>query len=101
MIKRYKTKTTCEYCKKEYQKETYDFKRTKHNFCSKKCKGISERKTILTNCEICNKPIEVKNRDFKKSKSGKNFCNRSCAAKYNNKLKRRSRRSKIEAKFYN
>ena len=37
----------------------------------------------------------------KKSKSGKFFCNSSCAASYNNKLKRKSRRSKIEIKFYN
>ncbi len=36
----------------------------------------------------------------KRSKSNKIFCNSSCAATYNNKLKRKSKRSKIEAKFY-
>jgi len=39
--------------------------------------------------------------EVKKSKSGNHFCSQSCAATHNNKLKRASRRSKIEAKFCN
>lgn len=99
-MKRYKTETTCEYCQKTYKKETYDFKRTKHDFCSKQCAGLARDKQLHTNCEICGKPTTVKQKDVKKSKSGKFFCSRSCAAIFNNKLKRKSRRSKIEAKFY-
>jgi len=73
----------------------------KFNFCSRKCKGLAERKRIKTNCFTCNKSIEVRLIELKKSKSGKSFCSTSCAATHNNKLKRKSRRSKIEAKFYN
>lgn len=100
-MKRYKTETICEQCGKDYKKETFDFKRTKHNLCSKKCNGLFQRKRIKTFCGNCDKPIEIKLGESKKSKSGKSFCSQSCAATYNNKLKRKSRRSKIEAKFYN
>lgn len=102
-MKRSYTKTICEQCKKEYNKETFDFKRTKHNFCSKKCKGKyqTSKNTIIFNCEICKKNFIKTKSQAKKSKSGKHFCSQSCAATYNNKLKRKSRRSKIEKKFYN
>jgi len=100
-MKRYKTKTICEYCKKEYQKETYDFKRTNHNFCSKTCYGISQRKTIETICGNCEKIVETKPAILNNSKSGRVFCSQSCAASYNNTLKRKSRRSKIEIALFN
>jgi len=102
-MKRYKTKTVCEYCKKGYQKETYDFKRTSHNFCSIKCKGKyqTSTNTITIMCEVCNKKFTKSKSQAKRSKSKKHFCSKSCAATFNNKLKRKSRRSKIEIKFYN
>ena len=53
------------------------------------------------NCANCDNQIIRQRSQFKKSKSGRSFCNNSCAASYNNKLKRKSRRSKIEIKFYN
>ena len=101
--KRAKTKTICDNCKKSYYKETYDFKRTKHNFCSKKCKGKYNTltNTVEIKCECCNKIFKRVKSQLKRSKSGKIFCSQSCAATYNNKLKRKSRRSKIEEKFYN
>ena len=103
MTKRYKTTTICEYCKKEYEKETYDFKRTNHNFCSKICKGKYQtlNNTINVFCGICNKEFTKNKSQSKRSKSGKHFCSQSCAATYNNRLKRKYRRSKIEKKFYN
>jgi len=99
--KRYKTRTICDQCGKDFEKETFDFKITKHNFCSQKCNGIFQRRRIKTFCGNCNKSIEIKLGELKKSKSGKSFCSHSCAASYNNKLRRKSRRSKIEIKFYN
>jgi len=100
-MKRYKTSTICEECGKKYKKETYDIKMTNHNLCSKKCTGVFQRKRIKTNCGCCFRPIEVNHRVLKYSKSGKAFCSQSCAATYNNKLRRKSRRTKIEIKFYN
>ncbi len=98
-MKRYKTKTTCDNCGKEYQKETFDFKRTKRNFCSKKCRGLADRNKIKIKCSNCGDIVERTPSHLKKTKHS--FCNKSCAATYNNKLKRKSRRSKIETKFYN
>ena len=103
MKKRSRQKTICDHCGKTFQKDKHDFKRTSSNFCSQKCNGQHKKQlnTIITNCEICNKQITKIKSQFEKSKSGKSFCSRSCAASYNNKLKRKSHRSKIEAKFYN
>lgn len=92
------TETICEYCNEPYQKETYDFKRTKRNFCSKKCRGLADRNQIKIECANCGEVVKRDPSHFKKTKNS--FCNSSCAATFNNKLKRKSRRSKIEAKFY-
>lgn len=97
--KRATTSTKCEYCNKTYQKETYDLKRTKRNFCSKKCRGLADRNKIKVECANCGKTVERVESHLKKTKHS--FCNKSCAATFNNKLKRKSRRSKIETKFYN
>ncbi len=70
-------------------------------FCSQKCHHNYCKKRIQTICCTCNKSLEIKLREVKKSKTKRFFCSKSCAATYNNKLKRKSRRSKIEAKFYN
>tara|TARA_Y100000310_G_scaffold180635_1_gene180558 strand:- start:16289 stop:16945 length:657 start_codon:yes stop_codon:yes gene_type:complete len=72
-------------------------------FCSQRCKHnyyikISNFKAI---CDFCSKKFIKRKSQIKKSKSGKSFCSSSCAAHYNNKLRRKSRRSKIEIKFYN
>ncbi len=98
-MKRYKTKTVCEYCQETYQKETYDFKRTKRNFCSKKCRGLADRNQVEVECANCGEMVKRDPSHFKKTKNS--FCGSSCSATFNNKLKRKSRRSKIEAKFYN
>jgi hypothetical protein len=57
--------------------------------------------STLHNCKQCNKSFLRFHSYTKKSKTGNQFCNKSCAASFNNKLKRKSRRSKIEEKFYN
>jgi hypothetical protein len=54
----------------------------------------------LLQCKTCNKKITIKYSETRKSKSGYNFCSRSCAATYNNKLKKKSRRSKIEIRLF-
>ena len=99
----------CDYCKKIFQRPLGDHngyvkrKTHEHNFCSPKCSGKHRTltQTSIINCGNCDKKVIRHNSQAKKSKSGKSFCNASCAASYNNKLKRKSRRSKIEAKFYN
>lgn len=103
-------RSQCDYCKKFFDRDikvyNQNAKLYKNSFCCIECKNLYESnkyqsKKIRTNCGFCNKPIEVKQGDFKKSKSGRSFCNLSHAASYNIKLQRKSRRSKIEEKFYN
>ena len=99
----------CEQCKKIIKRKlTLHNDRTKkrknkHIFCSGSCayKYRIENDNIKTSCEFCNKEVIRSKSQTKKSKSGNHFCSKSCAASYNNKLKRKSRRSKIEIKFYN
>ncbi len=91
----------CEQCLEKFDKKPNHIKRTEHNFCSRKCCNIFRTKDkIHKKCEHCKKDLKIEPRMIQKSKTGRFFCNSSCAASYNNKLKRKSRRSKIEAKFY-
>ena len=97
-------KLTCHYCKKPFTRRAANHKQRKplgHNaYCSIECghKGAQKRITIL--CTYCNKTVIRNPHDFKKSKTGKFFCNTSCAASFNNTLKRPSRRSKVEKMLY-
>jgi len=104
-------KLKCHYCKKIFERilanhsrniKEYSY-RYKHTFCNRKCFNENKRQMCLvkTTCGTCHKNITTLPSEVKKSKSGKSFCSKSCAATHNNKLKRKSRRSKIEAKFYN
>ena len=97
----------CDCCQKTFERLLvyYQSKKKLRNqklhFCSKKCKDLKQITKFNTICKYCNKKISVIKSAVKKSKSGNFFCNTSCAASYNNKFKRKSRRSKIEIKFYN
>ncbi|KKN52817.1 hypothetical protein LCGC14_0608630 [marine sediment metagenome] len=104
-------KLKCDYCMKMFKRllsihnNYINVESHKHNhiFCSRLCsnKYNTQVNTITTNCGNCNKKVIRHNSQAKKSKSGKCFCSKFCAATYNYKFKKKSRRSKIEAKFYN
>jgi len=68
-------------------------------FCSQKCRHKYYTTSKKVKCSNCRKYIHRIPSQLKIVKNS--FCNSSCAATYNNKLKRKSRRSKIEIKFYN
>ena len=96
-------KLKCGYCKKGFKREARNnpkYKNRKNVYCSVKCSVLAVTKSIKTNCGFCGKPVIRLNCEFKNSKSGKAFCSRSCSAKYNNKRRKKSRRSKIEIKFF-
>jgi hypothetical protein len=93
----------CDYCHilfdRQLRKYTRDINQRKQKsvFCSAKCQGDAVRKTMTMNCSCCNKPVIKKLAQVKKSKSGKVFCDRSCAATYHNLNKTTGcRRSKLE-----
>ena len=66
-------------------------------YCNNKCRGIDLYRSITSNCGFCGTELTKQRREYKASKSGKIFCNSSCAAKYNNTHKTTGcRRSKIE-----
>lgn len=89
---------TCENCKTEFDKLTHEIKRTNNkNFCSSKCYGEILSKSISFPCEICG---IIVTRRLSQIRSLKIFCSKSCAATFNNKLKRKSRRSKCEEMLY-
>ncbi len=105
MITKY-VQLKCKYCKKIFKRESKNqpkYKKRTRAYCSQQCfnKHRSQLDNITSSCGFCGKEVVRLKSQVKRSKSGKQFCNQSCAASYNNKLKRKSRRSKIEAKFYN
>ncbi|WP_142383656.1 hypothetical protein [Bacillus sp. V5-8f] len=71
----------CPICNKEYWVKPSE----SHKFmvCSKKCRGVSQRRRIIENCFICNKKVERTPSQIKKSSSGYVFCNIECVGTYN------------------
>ena len=66
-------------------------------YCNQKCRGKYLSKAITDKCGFCGMECTRQFNEYKASKSGKIFCNHSCAAKYNNTHKTTGyRRSKIE-----
>lgn len=90
----------CEQCNKIFVRNKSDIsvafkKGLNHCFCSQECFVKSETKRTEKICGQCGKPF-IRGQ-VTKSKSGKNFCSRSCSVTYNNTHKRQgTRRSKLE-----
>ncbi|HOD61531.1 MAG TPA: hypothetical protein PKG96_05380 [Bacilli bacterium] len=69
-------------------------------FCSHSCHGQFRSTSKIIQCAQCGKEIKKKNSEL--SKSGNDFCSRSCAATYNNTHKTSGyRRSKLELYLQN
>jgi len=65
------------------------------HFCSNKCKFIAQKTKQKINCTNCNLEFEKFPSQIKKSSN--HYCNKSCAATYNNKNKKHgTKRSKLE-----
>lgn len=92
-------KLTCEHCKQEFIREKRWAKKHVHSFCSPECGHNAKKLTHDLLCAECGTNIVRMNKEVKKSKSGNSFCGRSCAASYNNRLKKKSRRSRCEQKL--
>lgn len=95
----------CDHCKQPFERELKQrckdqAKHRQHLFCSKKCFSLFHTLSIETQCGNCNKQVSRRPKEIKSSKSGKVFCCQSCAASHNNRLKRKSRRSKCEKKLF-
>ena len=67
------------------------------DFCSRKCRSLSEKKRYTVKCKHCGKEIEIKKCVYDSSKSKNFFCTKSCSAYYNNSHKKYGfTRSKLE-----
>ena len=66
-------------------------------YCSHECKFAARYKKLVVCCGNCNKELLINPSVLRHSKSGKAFCDKSCAAIYNNTHKTHGiRRSKLE-----
>ena len=91
---------TCQICNVSFQRSSNDLasaklKNTKHVYCSKQCKNISERTQIDIICKHCNNHFQKRPSQIARTRNS--FCSKSCAATYNNTHKTYgTRRSKLE-----
>ena len=92
----------CYYCskvffptKKEIQQVNNPKSNTNLKYCSIKCCGKGNTKTILVNCKECSKEFLKFPNQIKKTKN--HFCSRNCSGRYNALHKTHgTRRSKLE-----
>lgn len=66
----------CENCGKSFPKSLAHVKRTRHNFCSRKCTGEFNRKKVSVKCSFCGKIFEVT--PFRKRQTTHHFCSDDC-----------------------
>lgn len=93
----------CEQCsktfliEKKFIKSVLKRKLNHYRYCSIACKSVALCACVTSKCGTCNTEVYRERKEMKKSKSQLAFCNRSCAAKYNNTHKTTgTRRSKLE-----
>jgi len=82
----------CDLCSQPFQRSRADIcsasrHGTKHVFCSRDCYKLFQNKRVTTTCAWCESTVVRQRMEIRKSKSGRSFCNRSCAAKFNNRAK--------------
>jgi hypothetical protein len=100
-----KIKQKCDKCNQEYEEligyaKQGEIRKRKHKFCSKQCRLEFFNSNFLTNCKVCGKEVQRKGKDKNKSKTGFFFCSRNCSANFNNQLRKKKRRSKIEQALF-
>lgn len=76
----------CDVCGKEFEREPRRVHEAIKNgwkqYCSDECR--SKGKKIKCNCAYCGKELYKTHSEIKRSKTGNVFCNKSCAASFNN-----------------
>ena len=95
------TQLVCDYCKNSFDKDSKFIKHKKdrgdkHVFCSNKCVAKFRDNSKTFECHVC-KTAFIRQRSQLKSKSGFQFCSKSCSAQWNNSHKTKGTRiSKLE-----
>lgn len=91
----------CDYCHNLHYKAQCEIlkglDRNKRFFCSRECLAKDQTTKMNVICATCGKEFQKLPKEIAKSKSGNNFCSKSCAAIFNNRNKKHgTRRSKLE-----
>lgn len=77
----------CGYCNKEFKCSNRDINRAKEgsglNYCSRECFCTSRRNPVLVECQECQKQL-IRTLS---TTSERNFCSKSCSAKYYNRFR--------------
>ncbi len=100
-------KLICDECGKDYERTVAEHnagtrRAYKNLFCSRVCSGKFNTRinTITKPCSNCKKLTTRRSGELKGNKTGNIFCDHTCAAHFNNKFRKKSRRSKIEIALY-
>ena len=65
------------------------------DFCCRKCSNLAKIRKIIVSCAQCGKTISRLSSQIKKTKNKLSFCNRSCAAIYNNEHRKFLKSNKV------
>lgn len=74
----------CIICGKDFYVKQSHFKIGWGKYCSKECQFHGQKTGKKVQCGYCGKTIYKSKRDIRRSKSGKNFCNKSCHCAWQN-----------------
>ena len=75
----------CLVCRSEVWRRLTHLHKT--TFCSPACSRAYKTTAVFYKCSYCQTNVLKTPSEIKKSKSGRAFCNRSCATSYNNQFK--------------
>ena len=96
-------KLNCDICGASFSRKKDNIRRgsvkkqSSKDCCSIQCRAVQADKTISSQCGMCGTAILLQLHMIKNSKSGFNFCSRSCSATYHNTHKTKGiRRSRLE-----
>lgn len=76
----------CKICKSEFYAKPNWLRRGWGKYCSKKCQFEGQKKGKIIPCFICNREVYKSQKDLVRSKSGRNFCSKSCQTIWRNSL---------------
>lgn len=78
----------CKICNNKFYAKPRHIKIGWGKFCSIECRRRGQLTGKIVKCDYCGKEVYKTRLELKRSKSGKFFCNRSCACSWANKYKR-------------
>lgn len=90
----------CKHCGKEFVKTKRQISRNNYSlpiFCCQKCRKewYKDNSYVTVTCENCGKEFKILKGVYNQSKTKHFFCDNSCAATYNNKVRVRENKTNI------